>query len=547
MTRVGEVLPRSVRSLALFIVGTAVFAVAYCQAPLYYSNQNQYFLHGLAWAGGDNFLREDWLANTRDTTPLFSALVMVTARYLHPWLFYLDHALLLGLYLTAMLGLFAAIVGESGAGRRWPVFFALFVVTHSALARWCSFHWLGDDYPWFAQGGLAGQYTLGSMFQPSMFGVLLVVAVCLFVRGWPFAATVCAALGAVIHSTYLLPAGMLVLGMMAALVVKRRAWQALGVGALALVLVLPVIAYVLLTFGPTSPGEFKEAQAILVNFRIPHHTRSDYWLNGLAVLQIMWVGAGVVLARPARLRYLLAVPFALAAVLTGVQMATHSDTLALLFPWRVSSILVPLATTVILSRAVAILPSIDGALSWAAAATAVAICVGGGVWISMARQGFHTNDEELPLLNFARDARKSGQVYLLPVNVPHAAPGKRSPLSSDFKPLAEMKQGDGIIPIDLQRFRLYTGVPIYVDFKSIPYKDAEVLEWSERLRQAQDWQQRLHNGNGDVREVLTELRQHHITHVVVPAGREMECAGLQKIHDDKMYQVYQLTDTPVAK
>ena len=40
------------------VLGLAAFAAAYGQAPLYYSNQNQYFLHGLAEAG-EGLLAED--------------------------------------------------------------------------------------------------------------------------------------------------------------------------------------------------------------------------------------------------------------------------------------------------------------------------------------------------------------------------------------------------------------------------------------------------------------------------------------------------------
>ena len=61
------------RAALLFLAGSAVFAAAYCQAPLFYSNQNQYFLHGLARAG-EGTLSDDWLANTRDPTPAFSKL-----------------------------------------------------------------------------------------------------------------------------------------------------------------------------------------------------------------------------------------------------------------------------------------------------------------------------------------------------------------------------------------------------------------------------------------------------------------------------------------
>src|SRR5262245_50796345 len=90
---------------ACLLAGVAL-AAAYGQAPLSYSNQNQYFLHGLALAG-DGLLRDDWLANTLDPTPVFSGLVAFTVRFLHPWFFHLYHALLVGIYAAAMLGLFA--------------------------------------------------------------------------------------------------------------------------------------------------------------------------------------------------------------------------------------------------------------------------------------------------------------------------------------------------------------------------------------------------------------------------------------------------------
>src|SRR5947209_15946407 len=128
-------LRRLALATALFLLGAGLFAAAYGQAPLYYSNQNQYFLHGLA-AAGQGDLDEDWLANTRDPTPAFSALVALTARHLHPWAFHLYYALLLGIYATAMLGLFAFVAGGPVAARRWLAFVALFVAVHSALARW---------------------------------------------------------------------------------------------------------------------------------------------------------------------------------------------------------------------------------------------------------------------------------------------------------------------------------------------------------------------------------------------------------------------------
>ncbi len=532
---------KPLRTLVLFVVGTAVFATAYCQAPLYYSNQNQYFLHGLANAG-EGLLKEDWLAGTWDPTPVFSGLVAFSVRWLHPWTFHFYYALLQGVYAAAMVGLFFGVVGEEAGRRRWPIFVALLVAVHAALGRWGSYRLAGDDYPWFLQGGLAGQYVLGAMFQPSTFGVLLIVAVGLFVRDRPFLAAIFVAMAATVHTTYLLPGGLLVLGFMAALVMEGRRIQAVGVGALALAFVLPVTVHVLWTFGPTSAETFAQTQAILVNFRIPHHARPNLWLDEIAVLQIAWVILSVILARPGRLYYVMLVAFLGGLVLTLAQVATGSDTLALLFPWRVSAVLVPMATTVILARLVGTLPLwVEGRAARIAVAGVVAVCVAGGVWISAARQGFRTNDDELPLMEWVRKSRKMGDVYFLPVRVPDLVASTRGSLSSDFKPLAQKKQDARIIPVDMQRFRLHTGAPIFVDFKSIPYKDTEVLEWRGRIRVAQAVQEQIREGK--LGEALGELRRRGVTHLVLPAGQNLESRDIAKIYEDGNYRVWRVRFT----
>ena len=340
---------RSARALASVLLVSAVWSAAYCQAPLYYSNQNQYFLHGLA-AADVGLLRADWLASTPDPTPVFTALVAGTVRYLHPAAFYLYYALLFGAYATALLGLFAYLAGPQTSARRWPVFFALLLVVHAAGPRWCSYRCFGQDYPWFFQAGVAGQYLLGATLQPSTFGVLLVVAVWLFVSDRPFLAGACTAAAATLHSTYLLPGALLTLGFLWALVCAGRPRQAVALGGWTLALVLPVVAYTLSSFRPTSAEAFARAQDILVNVRIPHHARPDLWLDPVAALQILWVLLALALVRKHRLFPVLFAPFLLGAALTLVQVLTRSNTLALLFPWRISAVLVPIATAVILAR-----------------------------------------------------------------------------------------------------------------------------------------------------------------------------------------------------
>jgi hypothetical protein len=543
MTPAADTCRRLLRPAACFLLGAAVFAAAYCQAPLYYSNQNQYFLHGLAGAGW-GLLREDWLANTHDPTPVFSALVSSTARHLHPGAFYAYYALLMGAYAAAMLGLFASVAGEQAAARRWPVFVALFLAAHSALPRWCSYHWLGQDYPWFLQAGVANQYVLGPSFQPSVFGVLLVAAVCLFVRGRPFLAAACAALAATVHATYLLPAGLLTAAFLYVLVREGRPRKALSLGLWGLVLVLPVTAYTLVTFRPTSPEVFRKAQHVLVSVRIPHHTQPRLWCDPIALGQVAWVVLGTTLAG-GRLRAVLAVSGLLALALTLVQVATGSDTLALLFPWRLSAVLVPIATTVVLARlAAAPILRLDGPAARVASAVVVAALVAGGIGISVNRLGFSSSDEEVPMLNFMRQHKAAGGVYLIPVSVPDLARTTKGSPSSDFKPMPDKRQDKRVIPYDLQRFRLYTGAPIWIDFKAIPYKDTEVLEWLDRLRVAQGLQEQVRAG--DLPGAVSEMHRRGITHLVLPAGDAPHGEGLEAVYQDEHYRVYRLAPGPAG-
>ncbi|MEZ4609192.1 MAG: hypothetical protein R2838_02855 [Caldilineaceae bacterium] len=78
-------------------------------------------------------LRRDWLANTVDPLPVFSALVAFTYRFLHPWLFYLYQAFLLGLYLCALLGIVDKVFGLHRSRAAQLLFLTVMIWLHSSL------------------------------------------------------------------------------------------------------------------------------------------------------------------------------------------------------------------------------------------------------------------------------------------------------------------------------------------------------------------------------------------------------------------------------
>src|SRR5262245_30272914 len=135
---------------AVLLLLAAAFALAHTQAPLYYSNQNQYFLHGLA-QGGRGDLDRDWLANTADPTPVFSAAVAWTYRHLGQWPFQAVYFLILMVYFISLWAIVAALSSlRSGRGvTAMSGVLTILIVIHAAIARYASVQLTGTDYPYY--------------------------------------------------------------------------------------------------------------------------------------------------------------------------------------------------------------------------------------------------------------------------------------------------------------------------------------------------------------------------------------------------------------
>jgi hypothetical protein len=506
------------------------FAVAHTQSPLYFSNQNQYLLHGAALAGHGH-LEGDWLANTRDPTPLFSLLV-AGAYSLHEWLLQpVYFALLMGYFLVARW-LVAAVPGFPDTRAAGVAFTALFTAAHAGILRWLAVQLFGVDCPWYLQAGLAAQYLLGPGIQPSAFGVLLLAGVACFAHGRPVLACALAALVCWFHSTYVSPAALLVLGFLFALLHERRNREARLAGATALALVLPVLAYTMWRFSPFDPHA-GEALRILARVRIPHHTVPARWFDLVAALQLVWIALGLWLVRRERVGRALIVAAAGGALLTGVLLVTDSDRLALAFPWRISVLLVPVATVVIFAKLLAWKP--PGKWAVRIALAVLVALVAGGMVVTACGLGYHMVDES-DLYDHVRATATPEDVYLLPVSLPAVGSG-RGAVSNTFAPPPRAKEGTNQIPVDLQRFRLATGARVYVDFKSVPYAAPEVEEWYRRMKFATEFN--AANERHHWTDHLT-LKREGITRVVAPASKPFDSQFLEEEYRDDAYIVYRV-------
>lgn len=515
------------------VVWACLFALAHGQAPDFYSNQHQYLLHGLADAGV-GFLHEDWLANTDDPTPPFTRLVTATYQVVGKLGLHALYFILLGSYFEGMRRLVEALPGFPTGGGARSLFLVLFLAVHACFLRVGSVWLTGVDYPWYLQAGLAAQYLLGPGLQPSAFGVLLLLSLAAYGNGRPVLAGGLAAAAAVIHSTYLLAAGLLTVGYLTGLLRAGDRRRAAVCGLFALAVVLPTVGYNLRTFVPEDTALLHEAEHVFAHVRIPHHTHVAYWMDAVAWIQIAVMAAGLVALRRTRLFLPLVVPTVASAVLTVVQVLTKSDALALLFPWRFSVVLMPVAVAVLLARFAGLVGRLanDRLLTGASVVTAVLLAAG-GVSVTTTGRGYRVNEAEGPLLDHVRAHVRSGEVYLLPVKRATLKPETPGSQSKTFVP--PVRTGQVGIPVDLQRFRLSTGAPIYIDYKAMPYAPADVLEWLRRVDNSERW---YTERDWDASGVMNEVIAAGITHVVAAADKDVRSTRLELVYADDSYRVY---------
>jgi hypothetical protein len=525
-----------IQNLVFLMLWSCLFALAYAQSPLYTSNQNQYFLHGLAKAGF-GYLNQDWLANTLDPTPIFSKWIEISWQLI-PWrpVFYLYFGILAGIFLLSLYGIvdMAWNVSKSRA-QKWLTLSILMAI-FSTGARYLLARGFGIEWEYLFDGGVAGQRLLGTVFQPSTFGVFLMLSIYLFLRdkkGW---AVVCLLVAVTFHPTYLLSAAILtVLYMGITFWEGKEVRPALMIGIGALLGVAPILWHTLATFGGSDPVLTAEARKILVQFRIPHHAIIHQWLDASVLIKmffvvlalfVLWKGHSIRngdntltndeedqsrIKAKSRLFHILLWPTMVATVLTILQTWSEDAVLALLFPWRLSTWLVPLSVGLILGWLVAWSFKrfqLVRYARWIIIFSMLAAITSAAIGMTKFRISWQEKQalDERGILAFVETNKQSGEVYM--------------------------------IPLKMQDFRLETGAPAFIEFKSIPYKDADVLEWRRRV----DITRRFY-AQTRCRRLVNLAETEGFTHMILPVDHETtECKQTQSIFQDEYYGVYRIID-----
>lgn len=503
---------------------TLVFGVIYTQSPLYSSNQNQYFLQGLAKAGY-GFLQNDWMANTVDPVPAFNMVVYFTVRFLHQGFFYGYWFLLLGVYIYSICGIASLVFNINKSRIEFLLFLALVFAFHSPLVDYIGSNWLGTTQQYLLNRGVASQYLLGDVFQPSLFGVFFVLSICLFLQKKLAGAVLALALAATFHTSSILSAAILTLSyMVVTFKEERNIKKPFWIGFSALILVVPIVAYVLANFRPDAGETWRQAQNILADFRDPHHVlskRSE--LGEWFYFRVAVVIAAIYLVRKSRLFGIMAITFSIAAILSAIQILTDSNKLGMMFPWRFSTVLVPLSLSLITAFFVSFIfdkfefrKPLQSKLIDGFSIVAILFLIFWGIREMKLRYEAHYHNPDVPMMEFVKETKQPGDTYLIP--------------ALDLE--------------ELENFRLFTGAPVFIDYKSVPYNTNDVLEWYQRVIKMRQFYEAAEMDCQFLKQLDSE---YNLTHIVVENRRfPTRCEVLEVQYRDNVYGVYRI-NRPLVK
>lgn len=499
------------KAAAAYFLGCLLMVLVYTQSPLYSSNQYQYFLHGMAQAGCGS-LNEDWLANTIEPTPLFTGLVKATLQIFHnPAWFYVIYALLMGLYLWSLIGILIKIFDIRRSKTIFITTLTMVLIAHSALLRFILGSALGANWMFLLDGGVAGQRLLGTVLQPSAFGVLLLTAVYLFISGKPIWSSALSALTACIHPTYLFSAALLVAGfMLQAWLQEKDFKKALLIGATALVIVAPILIFIFTNFWGIDGAE--KAQSILAKIRIPHHALVSAWFDITTIIKILLVLAALYVIKNEKKIFIpLLLVFIGTMMLSLYQVQSGNLLLALMFPWRPSTLLMPIASSILVAQF----------SSW------------------------------LHCRIIILDRRKSKIIEIICLSIivllcltgvlrmKTTFEASKSIIQNDMQEWVRVNSADGerfLIPIDLETFRTTTLRPVYVDFFAIPYSNKDVINWYHRVLAANKFYD-----FGDCKELFHIKHDAGITHVVTrKVSDQPACRGMHVVYEDNYFIIYEI-------
>ena len=422
-----------------YILLSFLFALSIGQVAFFEENH----VHLLRSLANNNFfkLNEDWLTNEIDHVPFFTFVSTHIIKYFS----------LAGLnILHIVLSLICSI--------------SIFYI--------CKFNYSNYDFKkiiiyWFLllvlifseksfAYGVAGQYILNPVYQPATYGVLIISSLALFAYRKENLSVIILILSASIHPTYIIHAFFLVCGFLIYLLIYKQYKNFFKISFISLALISPIVLYLFSNIYINDFQIYAEGQSIMAEIRIPHHAQVHSWFSykDLQILIIIFL-ALFLTYNSKRLFIPLSFVTLTTIILTIIQYYTSSNFLGLLFPWRSSVYIVPICSMIILSRVLILVdnkylklsPKLNSYSAYFAFILIIFFSING---IFESYKSYKNHKQKYPISSLI-SLHKNDIIRIL-------------------------------IPTNLEHIRLNTGLPIFVDWKTVPYKNDALIKWYERIK-----------------------------------------------------------------
>lgn len=354
----------------MFVCIVLIFIFTRSYIPLYTITQNEYYAHAFA-NSQDVLLQNDWFVQTQLKHVIFSRMVEGLYRLdiVETGTYAIQVALEAIFYISAFY-----IFRKMFESLRWRrerfgqldintlsfVSTLVLMLVHNSFILVAIANQLNEFIPdahllWreFSNfSGLAVQVMNGGYLQPSEFGILFFPAVALALHSRWRLATILLGIVVNFHFSYSIHCGVFILVFVGILLYQRKWRHAFEVCLIFGVIVLPITIYAVSFLG--DPLADYAAMIFAVEM-FPFHSLPKVFLlrpQQMNILKMLMIFAAILICwrfQFYRLRAILVSGFILVSVSLAYVYFTSDYSVAILFPWRASVFLVPLAAVVIIA------------------------------------------------------------------------------------------------------------------------------------------------------------------------------------------------------
>ena len=539
---------------ALFYLLLSVLLILVYPLDLYFPTGNQciYFFWGIK-NSGFGFLENDFLATQADPFPLFSWVVQYSYSFFGSNNFLFLYWLLNLIYVIAVFEIAEEVSKQLSLKLNKLLFTSFFLFANCTLI-WGFFfsRFFNLDLRWAWDSGFAEQGILRGYFQPSVFGVFILLSVALFAKRKFLFAFVLAAAAACFHANYLLVSAVFISVYLLFLLKEKNYKTAIIGSVVSLAIVLPYLIYVVKNFGTSSPETVE-----YIRNNIKGHIHFDYkvWMNTEAFLQMILIGFALWLVRKTALFFPLSIGLTVLVVLTLITYASGSIFLLNLTPWRISVVLVPVAVAVVVAHLSSItnvkLGSLIISIVLTATLSALYFRIFGNnssdfilKWriltliVFISTLGFlFLLEKYLPNLNFISITPLAALFLIVCLGLSgillHKNDTENEKELMTFVRKNSSEKQHYFIPPEMTDFRLSTGAPVFVD--STIYHSNALPEWDKRIKIAN----RFFTASDTV--LLDSLvRNCGITHII--AKEDFDFNESNEVYRNKRYAIFEVSE-----